>query len=93
MCMTSTYSDPWYFGWANFSLPDPTFKSPSSSASCDLFSPTNTSTTCTAASFSNTSMKCSSHVFDHQDMAASLVTEFHLVCGEEWRLPLSQVKD
>ena len=35
-------------------------------------------------------MACDSHVFSLTDMATSLVTEFDLVCGDQWLLPLSQ---
>jgi len=88
-----SYSDPYFFNWG-FALPN----SSSSYSSCWQNTPLNTtscasssSNSCSAACFTNTTtMACDSHVFSLTDMATSLVTEFDLVCGDQWLLPLSQ---
>jgi len=90
-----TYSDPYYFNW-EFALPNSSGLG-SGYPTCVQNKPLNTSTcsssstSCSAECFSNSStISCSQHVFSLSDMASSLVTEFHLVCEDQWLLPFSQ---
>ena len=88
-------SDPYYFNW-EFALPNSSGLG-SGYPTCVQNKPLNTSTcsssstSCSAECFSNSStISCSQHVFSLSDMASSLVTEFHLVCEDQWLLPFSQ---
>jgi len=80
------YEDAFYFGFANYSIPT---SSDGTLDSCSMFQRVD-NTTCKASDFSNITDKCENHVFSRKDMRQTLATEFDLVCGDEWKLPLSQ---
>ena len=79
------YEDALYFGFANFTIPT----SGGVWDSCLRFKNVDNSS-CSSKKFNNLTEKCEEHLFSTQDMKKTLATEFDLVCGEEWQLPLSQ---
>lgn len=79
------YDDADLFGFANFSSPT----SGGLPGSCLVFQRLNNST-CESSDFSHIIQKCEKHVFSKKAMRKTLATEFDLVCGHEWKLPLSQ---
>jgi len=79
------YDDAGLFGFANFSSPT----SGGLPDSCSVFQSLNNST-CESSDFSQIIQKCEKHVFSKKAMRKTLATEFDLVCGHEWKLPLSQ---
>jgi len=79
------YEDAYYFGFANFTIPT----SDGVWDSCLRFNNVDNKS-CSSTSFTNLTEKCEMHLFSTLEMKNTVATEFDLVCGEEWKLPLSQ---
>ena len=79
------YEDAYYYGFANFTIPT----SGGVWDSCLRFKNVDNSS-CLSKTFNNLTEKCEEHLFSTLDIKKTIVTEFDLVCGEEWQLPLSQ---
>eukprot|EP00090_Calanus_glacialis_P002153 TRINITY_DN11616_c0_g1_i1.p1 TRINITY_DN11616_c0_g1~~TRINITY_DN11616_c0_g1_i1.p1 ORF type:complete len:562 (-),score=152.76 TRINITY_DN11616_c0_g1_i1:66-1751(-) len=81
------YEDAYFFGFGNYSIP--TSSGGLALDSCLRFQNADNSS-CESKEFSNLTEKCEEHVFSRKEMRNTLASEFDLVCGEEWKLPLSQ---
>eukprot|EP00092_Neocalanus_flemingeri_P015702 GFUD01016996.1.p1 GENE.GFUD01016996.1~~GFUD01016996.1.p1 ORF type:complete len:560 (-),score=145.92 GFUD01016996.1:221-1900(-) len=79
------YEDAFLFGFANFTIPT----SGGDWDSCLRFTNIE-NTSCTSKTFNNLTEKCENRLYSTVDMKNTVATEFDLVCGEEWKLPLSQ---
>ena len=77
------YDDAEYLGFTNFT-------SPVNNSQCSRFIRVNNKSHCSAADFTKDIMKCDRYLFSDAVMKSSLVSEFHLVCHEDWQVPLSQ---
>ena len=77
------YDDADYLGFINFTVPI-------NSSSCESFVRLNNKSSCTNKDFGLETMKCDSFLFDDTVLKSSLVSEFGLVCQEEWQVPFSQ---
>jgi len=80
------YEDAYYFSFANYTIPT----SGGVWNPCLRFQNVANGSCQSGNDFSNRTQKCEHHLFSKKDMKTTLATEFNLVCGQEWKLPLSQ---
>ena len=77
------YDDAFLMSWYNFTIP-------SNNSQCDRYKRTDNKSSCSLAEFSQVTESCDRYLFSDSIIKSSVVTEFELVCNEEWQVPLSQ---
>lgn len=73
--------------WASYAIPEGS----ASDVQCVSYSRVDSnSTSCLATDFSNTSQSCNRWVYDTAEFEETIVTEFNIVCKDEWLVSFSQ---